>query len=263
MQSRRTFLTRGAACAGAITVLPYQALAAAHGSNTFSTDGGEITVHPVEHASLVLETPAGVIYVDTVGDASMYSDYPAPDLILITHEHGDHYNADTLSALVGDDTAILTNPAVFDMLPEALAEKASSIGNGESTEMMGITIDAIPAYNITEGRTNFHPEGRDNGYILTVDGMRVYISGDTEGIPEMRALEDIDLAFVCMNLPFTMAAEQAADAVAEFAPTYVYPYHYRGRDGGTQDPEAFAQMLSDAGAEVEVKMHDWYNGSLG
>ncbi|MDF0600572.1 MBL fold metallo-hydrolase [Psychromarinibacter sp. C21-152] len=263
MHSRRTFLTRGAACAGAITVLPYHALAAAHASNTFPTDGGEIVVHPVEHASVVFETPAGTIYADPVGDPGRYADFPEPDLILVTHEHGDHYNADTLSALAGEDTPILTNPAVYDMLPEALKARASRIANGESTELAGVPIEAIPAYNLTEGRLNFHPEGRDNGYILSIDGMRVYISGDTEGTPEMRALEDIDIAFVSMNLPFTMAAEQAADAVAEFAPTYVYPYHYRGRDGGTQDPEEFARLLSEAGAETEVKLHDWYNGNLG
>ena len=129
--------------------------------------------------------------------------------------------------------------------------------------MMGVGIEAVPAYNITEGRMDFHPQDRgDIGFVLTIDGSRVYISGDTEGTDEMRALEDIDVALVCMNLPFTMTAEQAAEVVAEFNPGVVIPYHYRGRDGGTQDPEAFAQMLSDAGAETEVKLHDWYNGEL-
>jgi L-ascorbate metabolism protein UlaG (beta-lactamase superfamily) len=103
---------------------------------------------------------------------------------------------------------------------------------------------------------NFHPVGRDNGYVVSVDGLRIYISGDTEDIPEMRALENIDVAFVCMNLPFTMDIDAAASAVAEFAPTYVYPYHYRGRDGGTQDPEAFADLLEGA---VNVKFGDWYS----
>ena len=119
----------------------------------------------------------------------------------------------------------------------------------------GLPIEAIPAYNITEERKQFHPEGRDNGYILGFEGFRVYISGDTEDTPEMRGLSDISLAFVCMNLPFTMDANAAASAVSEFKPTYVYPYHYRGRDGGTQDPEAFAKRV---GTDVEVKMGDWY-----
>jgi len=130
-------------------------------------------------------------------------------------------------------------------------------------EMMGLSIEAIPSYNITEGRLDFHPKERgDIGFVLNIDGTRIYVSGDTEGTPEMRALENIDLAFVCMNLPFTMTAEQAADAVAEFAPAMVIPYHYRGGDGGTQDPEAFARMLGSSGASTEVKLHDWYNGTL-
>jgi L-ascorbate metabolism protein UlaG (beta-lactamase superfamily) len=253
--SRRSFLVSAAATAGAITILPYAARAAAHAGDTFETGAGEITVHPVSHASFVMETPAGTIYVDPVGEAGQYADFAAPDLILITHEHGDHYNAETLSALTGPATQLITNPAVHGMLSEDLKAKATQVGNGESTNFNDLGIDAIPAYNITEGRLQFHPEGRDNGYVLNFDGFRVYISGDTEDIPEMRALENIDLAFVCMNLPFTMEASAAADAVREFGPTYVYPYHYRGRDGGTQDPQEFADMVGDA---AEVKMGGWY-----
>lgn len=258
MQSRRTFLVTGAAGAASTLILPYAAMAAGHASNLFQTASGEITVHPVAHASFVMETPAGVIYVDPVGDPAAYADFPAADLILITHEHGDHYNAETLAALAGA-APIVANPAVYGMLADDLKAQASQMANGDSAEMMGISIDAIPAYNITEGRQNFHPKGRDNGYVLTIDGFRVYVSGDTEDIPEMRGLQDIDLAFVCMNLPFTMPAEAAASAVAEFAPTYVYPYHYRGRDNGTQDPQEFAKLLADAGAGTEVKFGGWYS----
>ncbi|SLN67651.1 MBL fold metallo-hydrolase [Roseisalinus antarcticus] len=258
-QTRRTFLATAAAGAGVITVLPFAARAAAHASDMFETANGAITVHPVAHASFVMETPAGVIYSDPVGDASAYADFPAPDLIVVTHEHGDHYNADTLAALMGEGTTLVVNPAVAGMLPEDMM--ATAIANGESTTWNGVTIDAIPAYNITEGRENFHPEGRDNGYVMTIDGFRVYISGDTEDIPEMRALTDIDLCFLCMNLPFTIDAEAAASAVQDFRPTYVYPYHYRGRDGGTQDPEEFATLAGDA---TTVKMGGWYApGELG
>ncbi|MEX3314329.1 MBL fold metallo-hydrolase [Sulfitobacter sp. PS-8MA] len=253
--SRRHFLVASAA-AGAVTLLPFTARAAAHGGDRFETDAGPLTVHPIEHASFLMETPAGVIYVDPVGDAAQYGDFPKPDLILITHEHGDHYNAETLEALAGDDTQIITNPAVFDMLPDGLKSKASQLANGEDTEFNGLPINAIPAYNTTEDRKKFHPEGRDNGYILGFDGFRVYISGDTEDTPEMRELTDISLAFVCMNLPFTMDSNAAASAVAEFKPTYVYPYHYRGKDGGTQDPEEFAKRV---GTDVEVKMGGWYD----
>lgn len=254
-QTRRTFLAT-AAGAGTITVLPWGVSAMSHGgADTFATDGGEVSVHPINHASFVMQTPTGVIHVDPVGDAALYADYPAPDLILITHEHGDHYNAETLSALMADGTHLITNPAVHDMLPDELASGAETMANGDSSDWNGVSIDAIPAYNTTPGRENFHPQGRDNGYVLTIDGFRVYISGDTEDIPEMRALENIDLAFVCMNLPFTMDVEQAAAGVNAFGPAYVYPYHYQGRDDGTQDPEEFAEMLRDG---IEAKMGDWY-----
>ena len=258
MPTRRQFIRSAAAAGAFVTIMPYAARAAAHAGDTFETDGGEIVVRPVNHASLGLRTPAGTVLIDPVGDPSSYEEIGAPDLILVTHEHGDHYNAETLAALMGDDTILITNPAVHDMLPDDLKARATSIGNGERTEAVDIEIEAIPAYNITENRLNFHPEGRDNGYVLTIDGKRVYVSGDTEGVDEMRELENIDIAFVCMNLPFTMAAEQAASAVADFAPTFVYPYHYRGRDGGTQDPEEFARLLSEAGATTGVKFGEWY-----
>lgn len=249
--TRRHFLSGTAAAIGSITLLPFVARAA----DMFSSNAGDITVHPVSHASFAMETPAGVIYSDPVGEPSAYADLPPPNLILVTHEHGDHFNAETLAALAGDDTKLLTNPAVFGMLPDDLKAKASEIANGGSTEFNGLTIDAIPAYNTTEGRQDFHPQGRDNGYVLSFDGFRVYISGDTEDIPEMRALADIGLCFLCMNLPFTMDVEQAASAVTEFKPRFVYPYHYRGRDDGTQDPAEFARLVGDA---AEVKLHDWY-----
>ena len=255
-QTRRHFLATSAAATGAITILPYAARAAAHASDMFETAAGPIKVHPVAHASFVMETPVGTIYADPVGEAAQYADFPDADLILITHEHGDHYNADTLAALVKENTQIITNPAVFDMLAEGVKANANAVANGASASFKELKVDAIPAYNITEERKNFHPQGRDNGYVLNFDGFRVYISGDTEDVPEMRALTDIDLAFVCMNLPFTMDANAAASAVSEFAPTYVYPYHYRGRDGGTQDPADFAKMLS---GDTEVRMGDWYS----
>ncbi|MCX7560434.1 MBL fold metallo-hydrolase [Sulfitobacter sp. F26204] len=255
-QTRREFFTTGAAVAGTITLLPFALRAEGHGADTFDTPAGKISVHPVNHASIVLETPKGTIYVDPVGDAAQYEGMPAPDLILITHEHGDHYNEETLQALVTDETQMIVNPAVMGKLTEGLKERASDVANGSVSEFNTLSIQAIPAYNTTEERMKFHPKGRDNGYVLNFEDFRIYISGDTEDIPEMRSLTDIDLAFVCMNLPFTMDANAAASAVSEFAPTYVYPYHYRGRDGGTQDPESFAKMI---GGETEVKLGNWYS----
>lgn len=254
MLTRRHLIQRSAAAAG-ITLLPFTARADGHSGDVFDTPAGAITIHPISHASFVMETPARTIYVDPVGGAAAYDGLPAADLILITHEHGDHFDLATLTDLAGPETSLLTNPAVFDQLPEEMQSRAQALENGGLAELENLTITAIPAYNITEERLNFHPQGRDNGYVLDFDGFRVYISGDTEDIPEMRALVDIDLAFVCMNLPFTMSAEAAADAVNTFAPTYVYPYHYRGRDNGTQDPAAFATLLADG---IEAKMGGWY-----
>ncbi|KJZ19929.1 MBL fold metallo-hydrolase [Loktanella sp. S4079] len=255
MTTRRTFL-RTAAALGTTTLLPYRLHAAGHSADSFETVNGMVTIHPVAHASFVMETPAGTVYVDPVGAATLYADLPPADFILITHEHGDHYNAETLAELAGEGTAIISNPAVYDMMPAALQGQTTAIANGETARAGEIGLEAIPAYNISEDRLNFHPQGRDNGYVVSVDGLRVYISGDTEDIPEMRALENIDVAFVCMNLPFTMDSDAAASAVSEFAPNYVYPYHYRGRDNGTQDPEDFAAALQ---SETEVKMGNWYS----
>jgi len=254
MRPTRRHILKGAAAAGAVTLLPFTARAAGHGGDAFMAEGGDVLVHPISHASFVMETPAGVIYVDPVGEPAQYEGLPAAELILVTHEHGDHYNADTLAVLKGDNTTLITNPAVAGMVPDGLKANASQIGNGDSTDWNGVGIEAIPAYNLTEDRKNFHPEGRDNGYILNLPGLRVYVSGDTEDIPDMRALTGIDLAFVCMNLPFTMDVAAAASAVNEFKPTYCYPYHYRGRDGGTQDPAALAELVEG----VEVRMGNWY-----
>ena len=136
------------------------------------------------------------------------------------------------------------------MLSDDLKAKATAIGNGETTTVGEIGIEAVPAYNTTEERLKYHPKGRDNGYVLTIDGKRIYIAGDTEDIPEMRALKDIYVAFVPMNLPYTMDTDQAASAVSEFKPVYAYPYHYKG-----SDPQAFAAKVSDG---TEVVMGPWY-----
>jgi L-ascorbate metabolism protein UlaG (beta-lactamase superfamily) len=188
-----------------------------------------------------------------VGGAAAFERHPAPDLILVTHEHGDHFHPETLAALAGSETRLITNPAVFEMLPDELKSRATAIGNGEGADAGSVRIDAIPAYNTTEDRLKYHPKGRDNGYVLSVDGRRVYIAGDTEDIPEMRALTDIDIAFVPMNLPFTMDVDQASSAVAEFAPKFVYPYHYKG-----SDPQAFASKVAEAGKGTEVVQGAWY-----
>lgn len=251
MQLTRRHFMVAAAATGSITMLPFRASADGH---AFATDAGEVAVHPIGHASMILTTPKGTIYVDTVGDAALYDGKPVPDLILVTHRHGDHYNADTLAA-IGGDAPIITCQDVIDQMPAALKARASALGHDAGTDWNGVSISAIPAYNL-DPSSKFHPKGRgDNGYVLDMGGFRVYISGDTEDIPEMRALKDIDLAFVCMNLPYTMEARAAASAVSEFKPKFVYPYHYRGKDDGTQDPQEFADLV---GGAAEVKLVDWY-----
>jgi L-ascorbate metabolism protein UlaG (beta-lactamase superfamily) len=221
---------------------------------------GAVKVHPVSHASVVLETPMGVIYADPVGDPAQYADLPPADLVLITHHHGDHLNNDTLAAVMSDNTALISNAGAHEKMTPELAARAEVIGNGEVTDFKGIKIEAIAAYNLTEERKKFHPQGRDNGYVLNVGDTRVYLSADTEDVPEMRALKDIDVAFLCMNLPFTMDIKAAASAVAEFKPSVVIPYHYRGKDGGTQDPIAFAKLLDSA---IKVEQADWYGKGAG
>jgi len=259
MNTRRHFLSTTAAT---VTLLPF-AFGAAHADGHASgdafdlPDGGQLRVTPVSHASFVMETDDLRIAVDPVGDADPYLDGGPLDLILVTHAHGDHFNLNTLIGLTdGSDTKLVVNAGLPGMLNDDLKARATALANGEDATLIGVGVEAIPAYNITEDRLNFHPKGRDNGYVVTLGGMRIYISGDTEDIPEMRALQNIDLAFVCMNLPFTMDAQAAASAVSEFAPTYVYPYHFRGRGNGTQDPAEFANLLT---SETETKLGPWYS----
>ncbi|MAS45577.1 MAG: MBL fold metallo-hydrolase [Rhodobacteraceae bacterium] len=255
--SRRQPLAAGAAALGGLAAarLAPWAVPAAHAgaADAYASASGEIVVHPRAHASFVMTAPGVTIYNDPVGEASLYADLPPADLILITHHHGDHFKPETLAALVGENTALVVNPTVMEALPAELKAIATEIANGGETEAKGVSISAIPAYNTTEDRLKFHPKGRDNGYVLNLDGQRIYIAGDTEDIPEMRALEGVDMAFVPMNLPYTMTVEQAASGVAAFAPKVVYPYHYRD-----SDPMEFARLVGEAAPGVKVVQGPWY-----
>jgi L-ascorbate metabolism protein UlaG (beta-lactamase superfamily) len=231
---------------------------------TAAATGGEddLRVHPIEHATFVLEGAGHTLAFDPTGGAERFADTPAPDLILITDTHGDHMDWETVTALAGDAAEIVAPRAVVDeagAAGEALADRITVLANGETATVAGVEVEAIPMYNLTEGRLDRHPEGRGNGYVVTLGGERIYVSGDTEDVPEMRALSDIDRAFVCMNLPYTMTVEQAADAVLDFAPDVVYPYHYRGQ-GGLSDTGRFAELVSE-NPEIEVRQLDWYPAS--
>jgi L-ascorbate metabolism protein UlaG (beta-lactamase superfamily) len=215
------------------------------------TQDGDLKIYPINHATLALQWKGKTIYVDPVGGAKAFEGLPAPDLILVCHTHGDHFDKATLTAVAGK--AVLATPAsVAEQMPADLRPRTTVLTNGQRAEIAGIAVEAIPAYNLTQQRLNYHPKGRDNGYVLTLGGKRVYISGDTEDIPEMLALKDIDVAFLCMNLPYTMDVAQAARAVRAFKPRIVYPYHSRG-----SNVEEFKKLVgTDVG--VEVRLRDWY-----
>ena len=227
--------------AGAIT---------AQAADKIKTTKGDLEVHPVRHGTVVFKWNGKTVFVDPVGGAAPFKSHGTPDLVLVTDIHGDHFNKDTLTEIVRDKTIVITPEAVAALAPEGLQKKITILANGGSVEKLGVKIDAVPMYNLTPARLRFHNKGRGNGYVMTFGGKRVYVSGDTEDIPEMRALKKIDAAFVCMNLPYTMTPEQAADAVREFKPKVVYPYHYRG-----SDTAKFKKLVADAS---EVRLRDWY-----
>lgn len=249
--TRRTGLTLAAAAIGANALPRFAATQEVAKTFRYPVDGGEVIFHPVDHASMVIETPGGVIHVDPVGGGARYADLPQPELILITHQHGDHFDLPTLEALPA--VRLITNPAVHDMLPGEMKERASAMANGDMVEVLDLRIEALPAHNITEERLQYHPKGRDNGYVLTIGGKRFYIAGDTEPTPEMLALTDIEVAFLPMNLPYTMTVEQAAEAVAAFRPVVVFPYHHRG-----SDIDEFARLVEAGGSGSLVIVADWY-----
>lgn len=221
-------------------------------ADTIATEDGALKILPINHATLALEWKDRTIYVDPVGGAKLFQGLPRPDLILITDIHGDHFSKETLADLAAANIKIVCPAAVADQMTPALRSGATILTNGQTGEFLGIKLEAIPMYNLTADRLKFHNKGRGNGYVVTLGGKRIYLSGDTEDIPEMLALKNIDVAFVCMNLPYTMTVEQAARAVRAFKPRVVYPYHYRG-----SDVNRFKELVgTDAG--VEVRLLDWY-----
>ena len=217
----------------------------------------DIKVIPIEHATAVLEWNDITLYIDPVGGPEAFQGQKEPDLILITDIHGDHLSVETLEALNTSKAKIMLPQAVADKFPKNFIPQLDVLNNGDSKERYGITIEAIPMYNLREEALKFHTKGRGNGYVLNMGNQRLYFSGDTEDIPEMRALKNIDKAFVCMNLPYTMTPESAADAVLEFKPKQVYPYHYRGRPD-VSDVNEFKELVNAGNSEIEVIQLDWY-----
>jgi L-ascorbate metabolism protein UlaG (beta-lactamase superfamily) len=220
--------------------------------DTIHTNQGPIKVFPMKHASFALEWAGLTVYIDPTSP-QRYINIDAPGLILITDIHRDHFDTATLLAVSAVHTLILAPQAVADKFPEAIRRKLQVLRNGETKTTLGISIQAVPMYNLPDTPGAFHTKGRGNGYVLTMGGKRIYISGDTEDIPEMRALKNIDVAFVCMNLPYTMDVNQAADAVLAFRPRIVYPYHYRG-----QDPDLFRLKVNERDKSIQVRLRNWY-----
>jgi L-ascorbate metabolism protein UlaG (beta-lactamase superfamily) len=229
-------------------------------ADQISTNKGQLTIQPILHGSVVLTWDGKTIYIDPYGGIEAYQGLSSPDMILITDIHGDHMDLKTLESIDISKATMVVPQAVADQLPEKFKERVVIISNGDTKEQSGITIKAIPMYNLPETEDSRHPKGRGNGYVLTLGGKNVYFSGDTEDIPEMRSLKNIDVAFVCMNLPYTMEVAQAAKAVLAFKPKVVYPYHYRGQNG-LSDTEAFKKAVNSGNSKIEVRLRNWYPGA--
>jgi L-ascorbate metabolism protein UlaG (beta-lactamase superfamily) len=216
-----------------------------------ATDDGDVVIHPINHASLVLGWNGRLISSDP-RTASRYQGIPSADLILLTHTHTDHLDTTAIAAVKAANAVILAPPLVYAALPANLKQLTTTLTNGTSTNVSGVLVEAIPAYNTTSTQ---HIPGAGNGYVLTLGGRRIYISGDTEDIPEMRSLPDIDIAFLCMNRPYTMTVSQAVSAVRQFLPRVVYPFHYQGNPA--TDLNAFKQQVGTSSG-VEVRLRNWY-----
>ncbi len=218
----------------------------------FQTKSGKtVTMYPLVHSSIRITYDNMEIEIDPVrqlGNHTIdYSQIPQADFIFVTHEHGDHYDKEAIKQLTRVGTRFITNQRCATMQGYGLVMK-----NGDHEDLNhGILVDAVPAYNTTEGRTQFHPQGRDNGYILSLDGLRIYIAGDTEDIPEMTNIKDIDIAFLPCNQPYTMTPEQLVRAARIIKPKVLFPYHY-----GQTDVTTLPEQLKADGIDVRIRHYE-------
>ncbi len=215
--------------------------------DTLATSAGPLVITFIGHGTLMFRQGGKVIHVDPVGREADYSKLPKADLVLVTHEHGDHLDPAAIEAIRKADTRVIVSPSCAGKVPGAVVMQ-----NGAVREEAGFRVEAVPAYNLVHLRAPgqpFHPKGAGNGYIITFGDKRVYVAGDTENTPEMKALRGIDVAFLPMNLPYTMTPEMVADAARAFRPAVLYPYHY-----GQTDPQALVKLLAgEKGIEVRVR----------
>lgn len=231
-------------------------LSTACGQQTFEVDefktksGKTVKFHALVHASIRIEYNGKEIEIDPVrklGNKTIdYAAMPKADFVFVTHEHGDHFDKEAIKILSREGTQLIMNKRCADMYGPC-----GVLANGQSAQFGDISVDAVPAYNISEGRTQFHPKGRDNGYILTIDGLRIYIAGDTEDIPEMKNVKNIDIAFLPCNQPYTMTTEQLVRAAKVIKPKVLFPYHY-----GQTDVSGIASQLKGTGIDVRIRHYE-------
>ena len=237
-------------------LLAIMGLSTACGQQTFEVDefttksGKTVKFHALVHASIRIEYDGREIEIDPVrklGNKTIdYTAMPKADFVFVTHEHGDHFDKEAIKLLSKEGTQLIMNKRCADMYGPC-----GVLGNYQSATFDDITVDAVPAYNMTEGRTQFHPKGRDNGYILTIDGLRIYIAGDTEDIPEMSKVKNIDIAFLPCNQPYTMTTAQLVRAAKIIKPKVLFPYHY-----GQTDVSGIASQLKGTGIDVRIRHYE-------
>jgi L-ascorbate metabolism protein UlaG (beta-lactamase superfamily) len=211
------------------------------------TSGGDLEITFIGHGTLMFSFGGKTIHVDPWSKLADYATLPKADLILITHEHPDHLDAPALAAIRTDKTELITTKTCAEKLTGAIV-----MNNGEVKTVQGLAVEAVPAYNIVNMRSEgnpYHPRGNGNGYVITFGDKRVYVAGDTENIPEMRQLKGIDVAFLPMNLPYTMTPEMAADAARGLQPKILYPYHF----GETDIAKLQALLQDEKGIEMRIR----------
>lgn len=214
------------------------------------TNAGDLVITFIGHGTLMFEYNGLTIHIDPVSQEADYEKLPDADLILITHEHGDHLDIKAIKHILKDDCPVIMTQLCLNNLEDF--KPAVIMKNGDSKTVKSIPVEAIPAYNIEHKRPSgepFHPKGQGNGYILTLGNIRVLVAGDTENIPEIKGLKNIDVAFLPMNLPYTMSPEMVADAVRSFRPKILYPYHY----GNTNTEELVELLKNEKDIEVRIR----------
>lgn len=215
-------------------------------SDRLTSSAGNIEMNFIGHASLMFSFNSFIVYIDPVRSMGKYDNMPKADLVLVTHEHGDHLDASLIKDLSKPETIIFCNVASLPKIPSAQVMQ-----NGDKKSVDGIEVEAFPAYNIVNMRAPgqpFHPKGTGNGYIITFGDKRIYVAGDTENTPEMKALKNIDVAFLPMNLPYTMTPAMVADAAMAFKPKILYPYHY-----GDTNTSEIIDLLKNTTTEVRIR----------